>query len=419
MPTYRYHAVDGGGRAVSGKITAADVRQAQQLLRQRGLIATHLTIADTPDGPPLVPQTDGVASAAAWEYTRVPPYVMASWLQQLRMMLKAGMQPALAFQELSGRVRYPELQRASLQFAQEAARGVAISQAMERFPQLFPRFMVGAFRAAEAGGYLPDMLEQLAAYFEQRQVVRRWSRLTLGCLGSTVLLLPVVGTVSLGLVAGLRRFAGGDTGAALVAIGAGVGESFLRFGLPLLLILLALMGLGYLITSFERLAARLHLMGAGFSTYADWVRAQALTHYLYHLGQLTQAGISPATAHQLAAGAVPNRALAETLTQIDLGRAKAAAHVDAALERSGLFPIEEVMMARTGAHTGQLPQTLQYLADRYQTHADERAQSLPVFFRRVLFLLALLSMAAGSALLMWGYYGHIFEAVDQFMGVSE
>jgi hypothetical protein len=104
---------------------------------------------------------------------------------------------------------------------------------------------------------------------------------------------------------------------------------------------MALMLLGYLLTGLERVGARLRLNALGFFTYADWIRAQSLEQYLFHLGRLVQAGVAPATAHALAAAAVPNRALADALLSVELGRAEGAAHIDHALERSGLFPIEE------------------------------------------------------------------------------
>ncbi|MDM7460137.1 MAG: type II secretion system F family protein [bacterium] len=418
MPTYRYRAVDFGGRVVSGELEALDVREAQQRLAAQGLRALQLTPERTAS-----PQTPKPAAAPPtrryWEHSRVSPHQMGFWLTQLRAMLKAGMSPANAFETLSQRVRRRDLQRASADIAQDAARGVAVSDAMTKYPELFPNFLIGSFRAAEQGGYLPEMLERLSDYYEQHRVVRRWTRLTQGCLWHAVILTPLVAPFGVGIMWGFSAFQGGDTASALQAIGAGVGKAFLRYGLPVMLIMVALMLLGYLIAGSERTGARLRLHGLGFLAYADWVRSQSLELYLFHLGKLTQAGVYPATAHTLAAGAVPNFALATTLQSVQLGRAEGAAHLDTALERSGLFPIEEVMMARTGVQTGELPRLLEHLAQMYRQRAAERVQQLPRAFFHLISLISIIATGIAIITLAWGYYGNVFEAVDRFMGSDQ
>jgi type II secretory pathway component PulF len=434
MLTFRYQAVDAGGRSVAGEIQATDVRHAQQLLRQQGLIATYIqatapvqasphAVGTTP--PPLgSPHGAGAtvvrgAQPAHWEHSRVAPHPMALWLIQLRSMLKAGMSPANAFQSLSQRTTHTGLRRASESIARDTAQGMSLSDALAKFPDLFPAFLVGAFRAAEHGGYLPEMLDRLIAYYEQWRTVRKWSLLTQGCLWHAVLLLPLIAPFGIGLTWAFRDFAGNTTADALQAIGSSVWQAYLRYGLPATLLLMALMLLGYLLTGLERVGARLRLNALGFFTYADWIRAQSLEQYLFHLGRLTQAGVAPATAHALAASAVPNRALADALLSVELGRAEGAAHIDHALERSGLFPIEEVMMARTGVQTGELPSILQTLAAWYTQRADENLRQLPRAFVRLMTLISIIATGIALISFAWGYYNNIFRAVDEFMGVGE
>lgn len=435
MPTYRYQAVDAGGRSVSGEISAADVRAAQQLLQQQGLRATRLVavpdgggaITATPPSSQAYPAAAGATVSAPsapstdgfWEYSRVAPKSMAVWLLQLRSMLKAGMTPANAMQMLSQRVPHRGLQQASLEIGRAAAQGVALSDAMARFPEVFPRFLVGAFRAAEHGGYLPEMIDRLVEYYEQHRVVRFWTRLTQGCLWHAVLLLPLIAPFGVGLIRAFRNFSGATRADALQAILKGVGEAFLYYGLPVMLILIALMLLGYLLGGNERLSARLRLSGLGFSTYADWIRSQSLDQYLFHLARLTQAGVYPATAHTLAAAAVPNRALAEALLRVSLARGDHVAHIDAALEQSGLFPIEEVMMARTGVQTGDVPNVLHTLAHWYRERAQANLQWLPRAFYRLMVFISILAAGVALVSIYAGFYGNLAQAVEDFVGAGE
>jgi type II secretory pathway component PulF len=223
MLTFRYQAVDAGGRSVAGEIQATDVRHAQQLLRQQGLTPTYIVHEPPPAGSPCKqgepsqtplgsshavgsnqtalgsahgvgrtssplgspqslgatsppigsPQSLGATSppigsphgvggtlrrgapATFWERSRVAPHPMALWLIQLRSMLKAGMSPANAFQSLSQRTTHTGLRRASESIARDTAQGMSFSDALAKFPDLFPAFLVGAFRAAEHGGTCP------------------------------------------------------------------------------------------------------------------------------------------------------------------------------------------------------------------------------------------------------------------------
>lgn len=434
MQTFRYQAVDAGGRSVAGEIQATDVRHAQQLLRQQGLIPTYIHAAAPVQAspravgttPPSLGSPHGAgatvvkgAQPAHWEQSRVAPHPMTLWLTQLRVMLKAGMSPANAFQSLSQRTTHGGLRRASESIARDTAQGISISDALAKFPDLFPGFLVGAFRAAEHGGYLLEMLERLIAYYEQWRTVRRWSLLTKGCLWYAVLVAPLFAPMGIGIIDALRNFTGSTLAEAVQAIGRGMAMAYLRFGLPATLLLIALILLGYLLTGLERVGARLRLSALGFSTYANWIRAQSLEQYLFHLGRLTQAGVAPATAHALAAGAVPNRALAEALLSVELGRAEGAAHIDQALERSGLFPIEEIMLARTGVQTGELPSILQTLAAWYTQRADENLRQLPRAFFHLGALIALIAGGIALILITWGFYHDLAGKVDEFVGVGE
>lgn len=434
MQTFRYQAVDAGGRSVAGEIQATDVRHAQQLLRQQGLIPTYIHAAAPVQAsphavgttlPPLgSPRGAGAtvvrgAQPAHWEQSRVAPHPMTLWLIQLRAMLKAGMSPANAFQSLTQRTTHGGLRRASESIARDTAQGISISDALAKFPDLFPGFLVGAFRAAEHGGYLLEMLDRLIAYYEQWRTVRRWSLLTKGCLWYAVLAAPLFAPMGIGIIDALRNITGSTTAEVVQAIGRGMAMAYLRFGLPATLLLIALILLGYLLTGLERVGARLRLSALGFSTYANWIRAQSLEQYLFHLGRLVQAGVAPATAHALAAGAVPNRALAEALLSVELGRAEGAAHIDQALERSGLFPIEEIMLARTGVQTGELPSILQTLAAWYTQRADENLRQLPRAFFHLGALIALIAGGIALILITWGFYHDLAGKVDEFVGVGE
>ncbi|MCS7065932.1 MAG: type II secretion system F family protein, partial [Fimbriimonadales bacterium] len=158
---YRYQAIDPAGRPQMGTIQAENPLEAQRLLQAQGYLVQQLVEVREPTHPPQQTATAPVRPAVSpalgrWESAEVNDRSLGLLFAQLASFLKAGYTAADAFQHLSRRVLNKRLQHACMELSRVAQRGGRLSDGMEQFPALFPAFTVGAIRAAEAGGYLPD-----------------------------------------------------------------------------------------------------------------------------------------------------------------------------------------------------------------------------------------------------------------------
>lgn len=414
MPTFRYQAVDSHGRVNTGTLQAYDAREVQQLLSQRGLRVQHIV---------RVPDTSSASSTKApvqtpdWEVSTLPPTVMTRLLTQVYALVKAGFPLSEAFRQVSGRVRHRKLASACVEIAQKATQGVPVSQAMSEYPRLFPAFVIGNIRAGELGGYLPDALERLVKYYERWRSYRLWSAPAQGCFWMTLLLLPIVTSFGVGLVNSIKQFTGSESQSeALALIVQGWWQAFLKVGLPIGGVLMGLWGLWVWAKRVAPVRARLQLMTPIVWGFADWVRAQSLQIFLFHLARLANVGLPPATVWETASRTVPNFAIACALASIHLDSGERAEHLDSALARSGMFPPEEVAMVATGVQSGQVVEMLQRLATYYQQRSQEASRRVPTGLIRLALLITIVGTGVALILFAWGWYGNIGKAIDEWFG---
>ncbi len=415
MPTFCYQAVDSRGQISTGTIQAQDAREAQRLLSQRGLMVQQVMRVPDQAATPSTPS----ASMLEWESSEVSPHTMAFLMVQLQALLKAGHSAAEAFRLVSGRVNHKRLDQACAEIAEKAAQGVPISQAMLAYPRLFPAFVVGAIQAGEAGGYLPDAIGHLVEYYENWRLFRMWGVPAKGCFLITVLTLPIVAPFGLGLIYALRQFTGSEMGNPAKGLGVmfqGWWQAFLQIGLPLLFGLVVAWGVWVLVNRMEWVRARFQLWAPLVWDYADWVRAQSLQMFLYHLSRLSAAGFSPASVWELAVRTVPNVAIASSLAAVNLARGEHAEPLDSALARSGMFPPEEVALVTTGVQSGQVVEMLQRLADYYHQRSQDSFRRTRTGLLRMAVLIGLLGTGMALILIYWGWYGHMIQFLEDWFG---
>ena len=186
MPTYRYKAYAAGGRVNSGSLEADSPREAQQLLRERGLYATEVV----PDSTALPALTGlfrrGITLAELSLMTRRLATLVGSSVPLYEAMT------TLHEQESEG-----ELKRTISRVRDRLAQGANLAAALAAEPAVFGESYVSMVAASEAGGALETILERLAEFQEDQQAVS--SRVT-AALAYPVLMMVVGGGVMLFLL---------------------------------------------------------------------------------------------------------------------------------------------------------------------------------------------------------------------------
>jgi type II secretory pathway component PulF len=320
---------------------------------------------------------------------------VARTLHQLHLAFRAGMAPILSLTTVAGQSYSPAVRQALMEMSQVVQAGGTLSQAMARFPRLFEPGDVGMVRAAELGGFLPEALEALSLRREEddnaRGRLRLWVWFFHLNLVTLFFFLPVGSIlkdvfpsfdVRVGLAAAIR--------------------SLLFLSLPLTAGYLGLvLWLGrYRASPASRRKWHRFLLGVPLAGRLAHVRARSA--FTRSLAWLFHAGVNPPTAWETACGSVPNLALAERFREA-LPVVQSTGRPSAAFQVTGMFDPSDAGMVATGEATGEIPQALNYLANRYEEEArvvvQESVSKATGLFR----VWALLLGALGFALVMWFY----------------
>ncbi|HEU4753327.1 MAG TPA: type II secretion system F family protein, partial [Armatimonadota bacterium] len=308
----------------------------------------HVTASSYTAGGPAGP----VSNLSANERAR------ARMFHQLYISFRAGMPAYQAVTTVASQVFEPALRQALVELGVGIQQGHALSLLMERYPRLFSRGDVGIIRAAELGGFLPEALESIARRYEEDDNTRRRLRIWVWFFHSNVI------TLALAIAFAFFFFAFISTMNPLAGAAA-VGRAFLLISLPMLLLYFG--GLLYLqrIRTNPAKAYAWHRFLLRVPMAGKINRLRATSVFTRTLEYLSNSGVAGPTAWSTAAGAVPNLYLAEQFAGAAPAVA-ATARFTPAMQSSGLFDPADVGMVATGEATGEIPQALKYLADRYE-----------------------------------------------------
>ncbi|MEN3001369.1 MAG: type II secretion system F family protein [Armatimonadota bacterium] len=421
--TYRYQAIDRAGHPQMGTVQADNPLEAQRLLQAQGYLVQQLVEVRVPTSQQasaaIAMPSAPTPAPALWESARVNDRVLGLFFAQVASFLKAGYTPADAFQHLSRRVHDERLQKACTELSRVAQRGGRISEGMAQFPHLFPAFTIGAIRAAEMGGYLPDAANQLADYFAERWRRRLWFWMPRLLLISGVIFVPLIAPASAAFLQGLRLYADAPNLTTFEAVLIAWTKLVLRYGVPFWLLVLLLMLVWYGLTRsvrLERWRSAVSLMIPYLWGYSDWIRARALQMFVHHLARLMNAAVMPATAWELAAHAVPNRAIAEGLLKVKFGHGEHSEPIDMLIARTGLFEPDEVSLLSTGVQTGDVVGMMNQLAQLYEARCEEAARLYRFSIVRFSVLIVIVMLGANCIGYTYGAYGNIFQFVEEWMG---
>jgi type II secretory pathway component PulF len=293
------------------------------------------------------------------------------FFRKLHNLVQAGFPLVSAFSELAaqGPARYRE---AALKLQDLAARGERVSDGMQLFPTLFLPWQVGLVRAGEAGGALPDVLDQIAFNLEMEYNLRL--RIISNTWYFYVFVIPgllVVSPAALALLSGEPQ--GGWTPVQLL-------QRYLQYGLR---VIWPAAGFILLASLLWQIAARLPSWQLAHQeivlrlpVFGKAARTAALARFTSSLAALWRAGVPVSEAVRTAAIASGNRVLVRRIEPM-LGPLLRGERVSDALAGTGLFASHDLQLLRTGEVSGNLPDAMRRVAAFYSEELSRWTERLP------------------------------------------
>ena len=191
MAAYEYTALDTAGREHRGVLDGDSARQVRQLLRDQALLPVAVTeVTDVePKRVFRISLGSGISTTDLALLTR-----------QLSTLVRSGIPLEEALLAVSQQSEKARVQSVVAGVRARVLEGRTLAEGLGAFPKVFPEIYRATVSAGEQSGHLDAVLERMADYTENRQVLQQKIRnamiypvlLTVICLGIVGVLLGYV-----------------------------------------------------------------------------------------------------------------------------------------------------------------------------------------------------------------------------------
>jgi type II secretory pathway component PulF len=369
MAVFTYIAIDRSGRQTTGTIPADSRHAAFDQVLAQGL--SPLSLAEQ--------QTSAAAPPPRHAPRRVPQSAVESFTRELANLLAAGLPLSRGLYLLRREASHAGAKYVWSQIHEDVVGGMALADALAKWPRVFSSVYVAMVRAGEAGGFLHVVLQQIADFRTREQELK-------GKVKAAMVYPCVLGTLAIAVLAFLLtffipRFSSifEDFGGKLPALTRAIIEVShwgRQYGL---FIAAAAIGMVVLVQrlstteagqrALERVFLNTPLLGRVIARFA-------LVRFSRMLGTLVGAGVPLVASLRVAREALGNRTLSDAIT-----RATEEVQRGTSLSRSLagtplLFPNSVIEMIAVSEETGRLGNELVRISNAYETDLDRNLRML-------------------------------------------
>jgi general secretion pathway protein F/type IV pilus assembly protein PilC len=160
MPEFQYSARELSGREVSGVLTAGSEQEVLSTLTGRSLFPTKISLAHAAEK-----QRKAVGK-------RVSSRHLVIFYSQLADLLHSGVPLLRSLEVLEQQASHPTIAAVLQDVRQQVADGTRLADSLRRHPQVFGELAVSMVRAGEEGGFLEEVLKQVATFTEHQEELK-------------------------------------------------------------------------------------------------------------------------------------------------------------------------------------------------------------------------------------------------------
>lgn len=397
MPNFNYTAVNTKNETIKGTIESASKSTVTKHLISQGLRPLSLI---------EVKSSGGLDISKYFGGGKVKSDELVIFTRELSAMVGAGVPLLRALSSLQEHAESPALKKVLESIVRDVQSGLALGDALAKYPNTFSDVYVNMVRAGEAAGILDDILKRLALQQEKNASMRRKikSAMTyptvlvvitvLAFFGLMLFVIPQIGSI-------IKDLGGPDAKLPLLTqvmlgISGGI-TSYWYIFLPIMI------GSIYVLLRYLKTPAgksQFHhfvLIVPGVSTI---IKKVAIARFTRTFSALIGAGVAVLEALDVTAHAVGNvvyeKALLDAAVSVESGST-----LSSIIEKNPLFPAIVAQMLSVGEETGQTDQVLVKVADFYEEEVDVAIDGISAIIEPVMivFMGAMVGLIAASVML--------------------
>jgi general secretion pathway protein F len=366
MPAFEYTAVDQGGRERRGVLEGDTARHVRQLLREQQLLPLTVTEVAATE------QRRGQSRFAFAFRQGLSAADLALITRQLATLVRSGLPLEEALLAVSQQTEKPRTQAIVAGVRARVMEGRSLADALGAFPQAFPEIFRATVAAGEQSGALDGVLERLADYTENRQILAGKIRNAM----VYPVLLSVVSLIIVSLLLGyvvpeiVNVFRTGKQELPLLTrVLIGLSDGFKRWWWLLLILAIGgSMGFRRLLRR-EAALRRWHEFQLRLPLFGKVVRGVNAARFARTLSILTASAVPVLEALRISAEVVNSVPMREAVREAAV-RVREGAPIARSLGASKLYPPMLVHLIASGESSGELETMLERAAANQEREMD-------------------------------------------------
>ncbi len=396
MAHYKYIGRSRQGEKVEGVVEANDRAGAVRIIESMGQVPVSIT-----ETTRTIKQEEGGRKRLKFELgfqrrAKMKLQDLLLFSRELSDLVASGMTIGRALHTLSARKGQGATGQIIATLRDEIVQGTSLSDALELYPETFPPLYVNLVRAGEAGGNLPNALENICIHFER---VRDARSKVVGALVYPAIVMVIGGGAVIYLMAFIvPKFA----------------NTFDEMGATLPRPTLVLMAISGFLTRYGLIVAG--LVAAAVVALRKWIRhgvgqrwwhaaqlripvmgnivtTNAYAHFARTFGTLLRNGVSV-----LPALGIVQKTISNVVISDEIGKARErvtdGATISKPLAQGKVFPRLLIDMLAVGEETGDLAGSLVHITRRYDSELDRMIRTCTTVLEPI--LLVMVAAVVGS-----------------------
>jgi len=376
--TFAYKVRDQQGKMVGGTLEADSQGAVASRLRQMGYAPVSIQVAK---------QNTLKMEVKLPGPGRVKPKELAVFSRQFATMINSGLSLLRALSILAEQTQNRRLAGVLTEVRNEIEKGSALSVALSQHPKVFNRLYVSMVRAGEVGGFLDQVLLQVAETLEKEVELRGKvkSAMTYPVVVFAMVLLIV--TAMLIFIVPMFKNLYEQLGGTLplpTRLLVGISDLVKR-GFVFVLIGIALGAFG-----FKRW---LTTPSGRYRVFGSLFHKTALSRFSRTLATLLRSGVPILQALEIVSDTVNNGVMAKAIKDVQ-DSVREGESLATPLEKHAVFPPMVVQMMAVGEETGALDTMLSKVADFYDQEVEAAVNALTSLIEPI--LIAVMGAAVGG-----------------------
>lgn len=368
MALYSYEAFSKDGKRVRGTVDAPSGDALKEQLARQGLFPTKIELSSA------ITTGNFFQRLFAGSVTIKDKILFT---KQLAVLLKSGVPILQAIELLLEQFEGP-MRTILVRAKDDVKEGIALADALAKYPKVFENLYIQLVRAGEATGKLDAILERLTLYLERRDAITKKVKsamqqpiiqLVVAVLVVVVLVVKVVPSMAKNFTA--QKMELPWTTKFILS----TSDFLIDYFVVIIGVLIGITAVFKIWKSSAIGGRQYDQLKLNLPLIKKLSQMNAVVQFSYTLGLLLEGGVNIAEALDIVVSVIDNKVLASAL-RVARDNIVKEGKIAEYLKQSKMFPPIAIYLIKTGEETGQLDKMLLTVAETYEKDYVELIDSL-------------------------------------------